>query len=219
MISDNLINENEHFSFDLWQTLIVSNQNYKTERVKLFKSFFNLNQTNEELTSTLRKVDINCNKLNETTGLHLTFDQLVFLFLLELKNDISYISKSEIEDLYIKNENIFLENLPQTILNIDIFENIKSKGKDISLISNTGFIKGETIVKLFKEINILKYFDFLLFSDETGLSKPNPKIFEMSYEKIVKYKNIPKNRVLHIGDNKIADYKGAISYGYNALLV
>jgi putative hydrolase of the HAD superfamily len=219
MISDNLINENDHFSFDLWQTLIVSNQNYKTERVKLFKSFFNLNQTYEELTLILRKVDINCNKLNEITGLHLTFDQLVYLFLLELKKDISCIQKSVIDELYIKNENIFLENLPQTILNIDIFENIKSKGKDISLISNTGFIKGETIVKLFKEINILKYFDFLLFSDETGLSKPNPKIFALSYERIVKYKNIPKNRVIHIGDNKIADYNGAILFGYNALLV
>jgi putative hydrolase of the HAD superfamily len=219
MISDNLIIENEHFSFDLWQTIIKSNQNYKTERVNLFKTFFNLNQTYEELTLILRKVDINCNKLNEITGLHLTFDQLVYLFLLELKKDISCIQKSVIDELYIKNENIFLENLPNLILNINIFENIKSKGKDISLISNTGFIKGETIVKLFKGINILKYFDFFLFSDETGLSKPNPKIFELSYERIVKYKNIPKNRVIHIGDNKIADYDGAVSFGYNALLV
>lgn len=219
MISEKNIQENDHFSFDLWKTLISSNKEYKTKRVSLFKSFFSINYSDEKIAQAMRKIDINCNSINEQTGLHLTFDQIVCFFLLEFNIKINQISKQLIEELYQKNEIIFLENMPEMIINKDIFENIKTKNKSISLISNTGFVKGETVRKFLDRIDILKYFDFLLFSDEEGFSKPNIKIFEKSYEKIINISNVSKDRVLHVGDNKIADYNGAISFGYNALLV
>lgn len=219
MISESLFYGNDHFSFDLWQTLILSNKEYKIERVQLFKSFFNLNYSDENIAKVMRKVDINCNKINELTGLHLTFDQIVYCFLLEFNININQISKKIIEELYLKNEQIFLENIPELIINIDIFKKLKDNNKSISLISNTGFVKGETVRKYLDKIEILRYFDFLIFSDEEGFSKPNIKIFEKSYDKIIQLSNITKNRVLHIGDNKIADYEGALSFGYNALLI
>lgn len=219
MISEKYIQEHDHFSFDLWKTLISSNKEYKTERVRLFKSFFNIKLSDERIALAMRKIDIHCNGVNEQTGLHITFDQIVCFFLLELDININQISKKIIEELYIKNEQIFLEFMPELIIDIDVFKEIKNNNKSISLISNTGFVKGETVRKFLDKIDILKYFDFLLFSDEEGYSKPNIKIFEKSYNKIIKVRNIAKNRVLHIGDNKIADYEGALSFGYNALLI
>jgi putative hydrolase of the HAD superfamily len=64
-----------------------------------------------------------------------------------------------------------------------------------------------------------QYFSFQLYSDETGFSKPNVKMFEMVYNQIGKNKIVNKLEVLHIGDNKVADYNGAINFGFDALLI
>ena len=63
------------------------------------------------------------------------------------------------------------------------------------------------------------YFSFQIYSDETGFSKPNKEIFQLVYNQIESLKSIAKKEVIHIGDNKIADYNGAIKFGFNALLI
>jgi putative hydrolase of the HAD superfamily len=44
-------------------------------------------------------------------------------------------------------------------------------------------------------------------------------MFELVFDQIRKDKIVNKLEVLHIGDNKIADYNGAIKFGFNALLI
>ena len=39
------------------------------------------------------------------------------------------------------------------------------------------------------------------------------------YNKIREKKIVNKLEVLHIGDNKVADYNGAINFGFNAFLI
>jgi putative hydrolase of the HAD superfamily len=43
-------------------------------------------------------------------------------------------------------------------------------------------------------------------------------MFQLVYDQL-KHKNLNKKDVLHIGDNPLADYDGAIKFGYNALLI
>ncbi|GLU52616.1 hypothetical protein Dfri01_20770 [Dyadobacter frigoris] len=67
-----------------------------------------------------------------------------------------------------------------------------------------------------------EFFDFQLYSDETGMSKPNRRLFELMVEKIYKYakvKNIDLNEIIHIGDNLKADIEGARSIGIRSLLI
>lgn len=66
----------------------------------------------------------------------------------------------------------------------------------------------------FKQLNLEKYFDFMMISDEVGVGKPNPKIFEEALKKF----GLPvkKEQVLMIGDNIFADINGAKKFGLKA---
>ena len=88
----------------------------------------------------------------------------------------------------------------------------------MNILSNTGFIKGLTMNKLFKKNKLDAFFSFQIYSDECNLSKPNPQIFELVFENTKKINSISKSQILHIGDNPIADYNAAINFGFNSLL-
>ena len=100
-----------------------------------------------------------------------------------------------------------------------LFEEIVEQEKTISVLSNTAFIKGVTLRKLMSYYELENYFSFQIFSDETGFSKPNKEIFQLVYNQIEILKSVEKKEVLHIGDNIIADYNGAIEFGFDALLI
>lgn len=61
-----------------------------------------------------------------------------------------------------------------------------------------------------RKSDIAKYFDYIVISEEVGLSKPNPEIFEHSLKNI---KDADKNKVLIIGDSLTSDILGGLNYG------
>lgn len=72
---------------------------------------------------------------------------------------------------------------------------------------------------MIEEYGFDEYFSFQVYSDEVGLSKPNLKIFELIHDYVNEQKSLHPKQILHIGDNIIADYNGARSYGFSALLL
>ncbi len=63
--------------------------------------------------------------------------------------------------------------------------------------------------KLIKS-GLVDYFEIIVVSDEIGISKPQPAIFEHAFEKM----NFPaKEKVLMIGDSLHSDIQGGINYG------
>jgi len=63
--------------------------------------------------------------------------------------------------------------------------------------------------KLMKS-GLANYFEIIVVSDEIGISKPQPAIFEYAFEKI----GFPdKEKVLMIGDSLNSDIQGGINYG------
>jgi putative hydrolase of the HAD superfamily len=100
-----------------------------------------------------------------------------------------------------------------------LFKQIVSEEKTLSILSNTAFIKGSTLRKLMLYYEFENYFSFQIYSDEAGFSKPNKEIFQLVYNEIKHLKSFKKKEVLHIGDNKIADYNGAIGFGFDSLLI
>jgi FMN phosphatase YigB (HAD superfamily) len=99
------------------------------------------------------------------------------------------------------------------------FENMVSEGKSINILSNTGFIKGKSLRKLISYYELTEYFTFQIYSDEVGYSKPNNEIFQLVFDQVNKTKETQKKEILHIGDNIIADYNGAINFGFDAHLL
>ena len=95
---------------------------------------------------------------------------------------------------------------------------LRNNGYTTNISSNTAFIKGRTLRKIFVHFDLLDYFDFLIFSDEINSSKPSSNFFK---ELEVKCKNInvSKNSILHLGDSFEADVKGAEAFKIKSKLI
>lgn len=220
MKTDIDIHNHRHFSFDLWLTLIKSHPEFKTKRVELFSSFFNVDKPIEQVAKTVKYYDNLCNTINEVTGGNINTFEIYLMILGALDVDVKELNKEKLNAFYAKSEDLFLEYRPVVIFeNIhDFFEDIKNQGKTINILSNTGFIKGKTMRKFLIHENLDQYIDFHIYSDEINCSKPNPLIFQEVKNKI-KDQDLPLNQILHIGDNPVADYKGAKDFGFSAHLL
>jgi putative hydrolase of the HAD superfamily len=205
------------YTFDLWLTLIKSNPLYKEYRSHIFYKEFNpLDYNFDEVKFLIREVDIMCNRINEIAGKNIDSREIICLVLEKLGNDLNTIDiqriesvESRMEELFFKYHPVLYDNDTKTTLKI-----LHARNAFIGLISNTGFIKGKTLTKMLEILEIDKYFHVKIFSDEVGFSKPNPLIFKEFIKKL-NPAFYPLN-ILHVGDNPIADVKGAQYVGIDA---
>lgn len=220
MKTDIDIHNHCHFSFDLWLTLIKSHPEFKTKRVELFSSFFNVDKPIDEVAKTVKYYDDLCNTINEVTGGNIDTFEIYLMILNALNVDVKQLDRNKLETFYLKSEELFLEYKPVVIFeNIKEFlDQIKNQGKTVNILSNTGFIKGRTMRKFLIQEELDQYIDFHIYSDEINISKPNPLIFQ-EVKNNLKDQELPMHRILHIGDNPVADYKGAKDFGFSAHLL
>ncbi|REC48513.1 HAD family hydrolase [Chryseobacterium pennipullorum] len=220
MKTDIDIHNHCHFSFDLWLTLIKSHPEFKTKRVELFSSFFNVDKPLYEVAKTVKYYDDLCNTINEVTGGNIDTFEIYLMILGALDVDVRSLNREELNKFYIQSENLFLEYKPVVIFEDvhNFFDEIKNQGKTINILSNTGFIKGTTMRKFLVHENLDQYIDFHIYSDEINCSKPNPLVFQEVKNNLID-QDLPLHRILHIGDNPVADYHGAKAFGFNAHLL
>lgn len=214
----------QHYSFDLWLTLIKSNPAFKQERANYFHRHFNYkSKPLDEVIRIFRQVDLMCNLINEKTGKNIDADEMYLMVLSTMNDGEGSVWDIDIEQLYADMEDLLFNNLPVIYSSdtISVLGHIKqNKQSTTGILSNTGFIKGVTLRKVLYQIGIDDYIDFQLYSDETGMSKPNPKFFNLMLEQLKAYHNdINPAHVIHIGDNPIADIAGANAVGIRSLLV
>lgn len=220
MKTDIDIHNHSHFSFDLWLTLIKSHPEFKAKRVELFSSFFDVKKTIDEVAKVVKYYDDLCNSINEVIGGNVDTFEIYLLILNALEVDVKQLNKDQLNHFYQKSEDLFLEYKPIVIFeNLhQFFDEIKNQGKTINILSNTGFIKGKTMRKFLISENLNQYIDFHIYSDEMNCSKPDPKIFQ-EVKNLLPNQDLDVKQVLHIGDNPVADYKGAKDFGFNAHLL
>lgn len=220
MKTDIDIHKHSHFSFDLWLTLIKSHPEFKAKRVELFSSFFEVSKPIEEVAKVVKYYDDLCNSINEVIGGNVDTFEIYLLILGSLNVDLKQLNKDILNEFYQKSEDLFLEYKPVVIFeNLhQFFDEIKNQNKTINILSNTGFIKGTTMRKFLVGENLDQYIDFHIYSDEINCSKPNPLVFQ-EVKNNLKNQNLQLNEILHIGDNPIADYKGAKDFGFSAHLL
>lgn len=220
MKTDIDIHRHDHFSFDLWLTLIKSHPEFKAKRVELFSSFFNVEKSIDEVAKVVKYYDDLCNNINEVIGGNVDAFEIYLLILNSLNVDIKQLNQANLNEFYQKSEDLFLEYKPVVIFDKlhDFFDEIKNQGKTINILSNTGFIKGKTMRKFLMNENLDQYIDFHIYSDEIKCSKPNPLVFQ-EVKNQIRNPELQMEQILHIGDNPIADYKGAKDFGFSAHLL
>lgn len=210
-----------HLSLDLWLTLIRSNKAFKPARNVLFMETFNLQQSPEEVLRVFQEYDQIFNSINEKTGRNFSTSEMLYVLLSVLGKDISQIPLTEINEFMQEAEKLFF-NYPPEVLEGTVtqaLQAVRSNGISISLLSNTAFIRGETLRKLLPKLGFEGVFDFHIFSDEENFSKPSPQIFASLFNQALQiWPDIKASQILHIGDNSVADFQGAISAGFKAHL-
>lgn len=214
----------QHFSFDLWLTLIRSNPSFKEKRAVYFHQHFNYrNQTLDEVKRVFRQVDVMCNLINEKTGKNIDADEMYLMVLSMINDGDTQVWQIDTDKLYADMEAMVFENLPVAYCNRTLASLAHLKqctNATVGILSNTGFIKGVTLRKVLNQIGIDRYIDFQLYSDEAGMSKPNPNFFKMMLDQLsAHHTEIDLTSVIHIGDNPVADVGGANAVGLKSCLI
>lgn len=215
----------KHYSFDLWLTLIRSNPAFKQERAKVFqKKYNNSRKSLQEVETIFRQVDLMCNSMNEKTGKNIDADEM-YLMVISMINDFDpSFADVDLKELEREMEELIFNYLPQIYCSETAAElsRLKQSGAvTLSLLSNTGFIRGATLRKVLHELELDQYLDFQLYSDEERMSKPNLEFFRLMLNSIDRKKHgeLELHDVIHIGDNPIADFHGANAIGIHSVLI
>jgi putative hydrolase of the HAD superfamily len=82
---------------------------------------------------------------------------------------------------------------------------LAAKGVRRALICDTGFTPGRMVRELLDRIGLLELLEVCIFSDEMGVPKPEPKVFEAALSAL---QAAPQGAV-HVGDLRRSDVAGA----------
>jgi putative hydrolase of the HAD superfamily len=218
------MNQYKHYSFDLWLTLIRSNPEFKQERAKIFHARYNpMNKSFADVVTIFRNVDLMCNSINERTGKNIDADEM-YLMVISMLNDYDPgFAAVDMEELNINMEHLLFNYMPYIYCGntLGLLNSLREGNSTISLLSNTGFIRGKTLRKILHALEIDQYMDFQLYSDEVRLSKPNKEFFQLMLDQIDRRYDggLELHEIVHIGDNPVADIYGANQLGIQSVLI
>lgn len=89
---------------------------------------------------------------------------------------------------------------------VPLLEKLHGKFKLVIVTNGLAYVQNRRIGKS----SIADYFSHIVISEEVGIAKPDPKIFEHTLKLI---DHVDKSEVLMIGDSLTSDIKGGINFG------
>jgi putative hydrolase of the HAD superfamily len=87
----------------------------------------------------------------------------------------------------------------------DTVERLAAAGVAMALICDTGLTPGSVVRTHLEREGLLAHLDATLFSDEVGVPKPDPRIFQAALDAL----EIPAGDTTHVGDLRRTDVAGA----------
>ncbi|MBO1754947.1 HAD-IA family hydrolase [Allobranchiibius sp. CTAmp26] len=162
----------------------------------------------------LRAADHDGDELSMATGRDVGFDQRVGLVLdrlgvggAALGDRSAYLMAEQAALALTHPPRPLTHRLPQLLAAV-------AERMPVVLTSNTGMLPGELMRKL---LRLAGFRDDLgmVFSNEVGAAKPSREIFDIAVGVVA----VPAPDVLHVGDNPVADVRGAGAAGLRTLLV
>lgn len=123
--------------------------------------------------------------------------------------------ENEFAELVRLHEEMELEYKPDLLPYIgEALESLKGKYK-LAVISDAIFSPGRALRELLKHYGLLHYFDYFVFSDEVGYSKPDPRAFHA----VAKNTGCALEEIVHLGDREAKDIDGPHAVGARGVLV
>lgn len=92
-----------------------------------------------------------------------------------------------------------------------VLEELREMGLGVYVVSNWDVQLEEVL----KDLGWMNYFDGVVASAVVGVEKPEPGIFEEA----LKASGTRRERVVHVGNDPVADVEGAVSCGIDAVFV
>lgn len=204
-----------HISFDMWNTLIVGNVDFKPARLRLIGAAMGCFDM-EHLFAVNASVEHDLDASTDKTGKDFDFVARVHEISRRLNLGMTLLSEEAIAQLRSRIEKAFMD-FPPVLIESTIarsFARLQHAGYTLGIISNTGFLSGMTMRRSLQTLGILDFFNETVFSDEVGIAKPHQRIFRIAALGV----HVDAREILHIGDNIDADYWGAKMNGMHALL-
>jgi putative hydrolase of the HAD superfamily len=88
-------------------------------------------------------------------------------------------------------------------------ELLTRRGLKVAVVSNWD----ERLPRLLDELGLARWFDAVVFSQQAGVEKPRPEIFQLALERLA----VRPENALHVGDSAREDVEGALATGMHAL--
>lgn len=186
-----------YLSFDLWNTLIEPNPDYKIARTKLLSERFDIEAGRvEQAHLKLKKLLDEMNNHGISLGARECWEMMC-VALGGRRDDF----------LFQSMQKIAYDNAPTIDQSLVRWFNGLANDYHVHILSNTNMISGQTLLAILRKHGIDTSKVKAYFSDEVGLAKPNVRFFE--------YLDFPvdADSAAHIGDTFVTDGIGAKDYG------
>jgi FMN phosphatase YigB (HAD superfamily) len=183
---------------DLWNTLIEPSDEFKEAKLSLMK-YYDL----MELDVIMPEIKSNLNKIIEVSGFSPNKKFLVNYMYNSLKLSEKLVDKGKIHEFLLDYNKLATIYTPNLLPGVEEgFMELKNRVTNLNLllVSNTMFIGGEELTKILKRLDICHYFNYLYFSDNEGVSKPEVGICRDKLD-------------IFIGDNELTDGSFASEVG------
>lgn len=210
-----------HISIDFWSTLYRPNPTFSIKRIdQIVQFYFSYSIDRNFLEDCLKEVGKQNDLLADTQGQSASQEELYHKVFSSLNLSVT---ASSVRALCETLEALFLKHPP---LLIDpgyafLLDRLSKKGLTMNIASNTAFVPGNALQVCIQQDGLYKYFDFMVFSDQVGAAKPAHSFFQEVFNRVNQQKMgfFAKEEILHVGDNPLADIKGAGSFGFKTLQV
>ncbi|MFH2131726.1 MAG: HAD family hydrolase [bacterium] len=206
-------------TFDLWDTVFIDdsdepkrkaqNLNPKPiERRNLVESFLNRHQPirRELVDLAYRTTDAAFRQVWYGQNVTWTVHERLSVLMKGLERELPAAEMAELVRLH---EEMELTIQPDLAANIGTaLAGLHGKYK-LGVISDTIFSPGRVLKEILASYDLLKYFDYFVFSDEIGCAKPNPLVFE----DVARGLGVELTEIAHVGDRREKDIDGPHAVG------
>jgi len=204
-------------TFDLWNTLIELHDpdqphQLRVERVRAVLARFGCQAGWEEVS---RQIKISWQKLLQlqySHGLDFTPAQQVAAIVRHFGLHQNPEAEAELYRAYAET---LLQLPPRVVDGADEMLTEVSSRFALGLICNTGSTPGYVLRDFLERVGLARHFRTMTFSDELGVAKPNPLIFNHTLQLLA----AEAGEALHIGDDPLTDIRGALAAGIRAIWV
>jgi putative hydrolase of the HAD superfamily len=97
----------------------------------------------------------------------------------------------------------------------DALERLRSRGVRTALVCDTGMSPGRVVRELLARAGLLSLLEVQVFSNEVGVPKPHPRMFEAALAPL----GVAATRAVHVGDLRRTDVQGGRGYGMGTVRI